>query len=227
MPSRFMTKIFITLLLAIAATLTVTAHTLRGTLVNYKGKPITKAKIYTRDRKKSVKPNYKGEFLLKDVEPEDTLHIEYFGEVHDLPIDGVAGMFIKINKKPVKGAKDGVNMGAGTIRASDYNGPRSVMNAQRLQETATQDLLQAMTAMPGVTYAHGDSQKGISDNISIRNSQFKPLWILDGIQMTDPPDITVMEIESIEVLADGAMYGTRAAGGVVIITTKATAFKVP
>lgn len=83
MPSRFMTKIFITLLLAIAATLTVTAHTLRGTLVNYKGKSITKAKIYTRDRKKSVKPNYKGEFLLKDVEPEDTLHIEYFGEVHD------------------------------------------------------------------------------------------------------------------------------------------------
>jgi hypothetical protein len=84
-------------------------------------------------------------------------------------------------------------MGAGVIRASYYNSPRNVMDAKHLQETATQDLLQAMTAMAEVTYTHGDSPKDIPDNISIRNSVFTPLWILDGVQMTEPPDITVME----------------------------------
>lgn len=83
--------------------------------------------------------------------------------------------------------------GAGVIRASYYNGPHNVMDTKRLQETATQDLLQAMTSMSEVTYTHGDSPKDIPDNISIRNSVFTPLWILDGVQMTEPPDITVME----------------------------------
>ena len=203
-------------------------ETFHGHLIDYKGKPIRGAIVYTSDPFDYIKSDRDGNFLIDNIVETDTLHIKHDGYIHDVAMDGSKGMFIKIMRNTGRKIDDHeVNIGAGSVRRRDYNGPYSVMDAKRLYETATQNVLMAMTAMPGVTYSQGDPQKGIPDNVSIRNSIFKPLWILDGVQMTEPPDITVMELESIEVLADGAIYGTRAAGGVVILTTKASAFKVP
>lgn len=203
-------------------------ETFHGHLIDNKGKPIRGAIVYASDPFDYIKSDRDGNFLIDNIVETDTLHIKHDGYIHDVAMDGSKGMFIKILRNTGRRIDDQeVNIGAGSVRLRDYNGPYSVMNAKRLQETATQDLIQAMTAMPGVTYVHGDPKKGTCNNISIRLSMFKPLWILDGVQMTEPPDITVMELEKIEVLADGAIYGTRGAGGVVILTTKASAFKVP
>ena len=90
------------------------------------------------------------------------------------------------------------------------------MNAKQLEATGESDLVRALKWMPGVSVFEG--------RISVRNSLWSPLWVVDGTEMTNFPGLTVMEVESVVVLKDGAAYGTRAGGGVIVVTTKGSKF---
>ena len=188
----------------------------RGRLFDYRSKPIKNAKVYTSDPDNYVKTDKEGKFLLYDVLPDDTVFVKWKGEIYDIPVDSGRGMSVKFGKDYPK-RYDVVNTGAGMVDARYYNGPRAVRTAKELEMMGSQNIVFAMQGMKGVTLSP-PNKPNESYKVYVRNGS--PLWILDGIRMPDMPDITVSEIERIEVLHDGGMYGLGAMGGVVVITTK-------
>lgn len=192
-------------------------ETFHGHLIDYKGKPIRGAVVYTSDPFDYVKSDRDGNFLLDNVVDTDTVHIKHDGYIHDIAMDGSKGMYIKILRATGRRADDEeVNIGAGSVRLRDYNGPYSMMNAKQLEATGESDLINALKWMPGVSVFEG--------RITVRNSLWNSLWVVDGTEMTNFPGLTVMEVESVVVLKDGAAYGTRAGGGVIVVTTKGSKF---
>ena len=188
-----------------------------GHLFDYKGKPIRGAVVYSRDPFDYVKSDRDGNFLLDNIVSTDTLHIKHEGYIHDIAMDGSKGMYIKIQRSHGRRiGGDLVSTGAGMVDVRQYNGPRAVRTAKELEAMGTSDLALAMLGMKGVTVGRDKDGK---PEVFIRNRR-NPQWILDGIRMTEMPDLTVMEVEKIEVLHDGGMYGLGAWSGVVNITTK-------
>ncbi|MDE6645213.1 MAG: carboxypeptidase-like regulatory domain-containing protein [Muribaculaceae bacterium] len=195
-------------------------ETFHGHLVDYKGKPIRGAVVYTTDPFDYVKSNSEGKFLIDNIVETDTIHVKHDGYIHDIAMDGSKGMFIKIMRNTGRQVKrDLVNTGAGMMDARDYNGPRAVRTSKELEAMGTQDIALAMQGMKGVKVGR---KKNGSYSVSVRGGS--PMWILDGIRMSEMPDLTVMEVEKIEVLHDGGMYGIGGFGGVVNITTKGSNF---
>ena len=195
--------------------------TFHGHLVDYKGKPIRGAVVYTTDPFDYVKSNSEGKFLIDNIVETDTIHVKHDGYIHDIAMDGSKGMFIKIMRNTGRRVdSELINTGAGLVDARYYNGPRSVITAEELEKTGTQDLLEAMKMMRSVTIGETDEGERF---LSLRLGA-SPLWIVDGVRMSRMPDITVMEVKKIEILYDGSMYGVGAWGGVVNVTTKGSDF---
>ena len=193
-----------------------TGESFHGTLLNHKGKGIRGAMVYASDPFDYVRSDRDGKFVLDNVHPDDTLHVRHDGYLHDIAMDGSKGMYIIIGRNNGRRESDEeVNIGAGSVRLRDYCGPYSMMNAKQLEATGESDLVRALKWMPGVMVSPGG-------NISIRNYG-TPLWVIDGVVMS-PEGLTVMEVERVVVLKDGAAYGTRGAGGVIVVTTKGSNF---
>jgi TonB-dependent SusC/RagA subfamily outer membrane receptor len=121
-----------------------------------------------------------------------------------------------------------VVVGYGTQKRSDLTGSVAVIDAEEMQKYTTNDMSQMLQGRsPGVLVT-SDGHPGAAPNVRIRGySTFgdaQPLYVIDGVPVgTSPRDFNPNDIESIQVLKDasaGAIYGSRAANGVVIITTK-------
>ena len=192
-------------------------ETFHGHLIDYKGKPIRGAVVYGSDPFDYVKSDRDGNFLLDNVVDTDTVHIKHDGYIHDIAMDGSKGMYIKIQRSHGRRIDDDIiDTGVGYMRLRDYNGPYSKMTSKQLEACGTSNIAQALNWMPGVTVSP-------DGKIWIRGGWCSPLWVVDGVA-TNPVDLTVMEVKSIVVLKDGAAYGTRAGGGVIVVTTKGSKF---
>ena len=194
--------------------------TFHGHLVDYKGKPIRGAVVYTTDPFDYVKSNSEGKFLIDNIVETDTIHVKHDGYIHDIAMDGSKGMFIKIMRNTGRRAEtDLVNTGAGLVDARYYNGPRAVMTEEQLERVGTQNLAEAMSGMRGVTVVR---VKNGEYAVQVRGGS--PQWIVDGVRMNGTPELMVVEIKQIEVLHDGGLLGIGGFGGVVNITTKGSGF---
>lgn len=119
-----------------------------------------------------------------------------------------------------------VVIGYGTVKKSDLTGAVSSISAKDMQADIAQNTASALQGrIPGVSVSNTSGRPGAGMNINVRGvsslTNNTPLYVIDGvygdINMLDPADIA-----SIEVLKDAsaaAIYGSRAASGVVIITT--------
>ncbi len=120
-----------------------------------------------------------------------------------------------------------VVVGYGSQRKQDITGSIAVVNTEDLAKsssTSVTDRLQGR--VPGVT-VRTSGEPGSMGDVSIRGVSFfgdnNPLYVIDGVPTEDSPNINPSDIESIQVLKDAsssAIYGSRAANGVVVITTK-------
>ncbi|MFD1874363.1 SusC/RagA family TonB-linked outer membrane protein [Hymenobacter bucti] len=131
-----------------------------------------------------------------------------------------------------KGLDEVVVVGYGSQKKSDVTGALSSVSAKEIQQVQTQNLTQALQGRAaGVDVAGGNFRPGevpsirIRGNRSIRASN-EPLYVVDGIplaQGTGLNDFNPQDIQSVEILKDAsatAIYGSRGANGVVIVTTK-------
>ncbi|MEQ9441429.1 MAG: TonB-dependent receptor [Cyclobacteriaceae bacterium] len=121
-----------------------------------------------------------------------------------------------------------VVVGYGTQKKSDITGSVAVVESEEMKKYATSDVGQLLQGRASGVNVVSDGQPGANPNIRIRgigtfgNSQ--PLYVVDGVPVgTSIRDFNPNDIESVQILKDasaGAIYGSRAANGVVIITTK-------
>ncbi len=128
------------------------------------------------------------------------------------------------------GLDEVVVVGYGTMKKADLTGSVGSVDTKTLVERGTPSLLESMQgAVAGVsiTQSGGRSQSSGYD-IQIRgkssiNSEVKPLYVVDGVIVSDIDFLNPQDIERVDVLKDAsstAIYGSRATAGVVMITTK-------
>lgn len=118
----------------------------------------------------------------------------------------------------------------GTMRKRDVTGAITSISSDAIERRTPANVFEALQGqVAGVQISAGSGQPGESSQINIRGiSTFsaegvKPLYVVDGIPMEDIDGINPGDITSIEILKDAAsaaMYGSRSANGVILITTK-------
>ncbi len=144
----------------------------------------------------------------------------------------VVGNQTKINIKLVEDAQsldEVVVIGYGTVKKRDLTGSVSSVKADEIAKVSTSNAIQAMQAkVPGLDIQQSDGQAGSGLSMTLRGNRSisasnSPLILVDGVEYGSTLDISPSDIESMEVLKDAsstAIYGTKGANGVIIITTK-------
>ena len=122
---------------------------------------------------------------------------------------------------------DIIVVGYGTVRKKDLTGSVAVINVDNAKKTASYDMAKLLQGQAAGISVHGSGEPGGYVSIKIRGiSTFgnnSPLFVIDGVPLDAPYDFSPDDIESMQVLKDAsaaAIYGSRAATGVIIITTK-------
>lgn len=163
--------------------------------------------------------------------PTDILVFSYLGfESQEVTVGNQTQINVQLNES-VNALDEIVVIGYGTQRKSDLTGAVSVVDTEEMNKQAASDVTQMMQGRVAGVSITSDGQPGASPNVRIRGvstfgqgASAEPLYVVDGFTLTGGiRDINPNDIESIQILKDataGAIYGNRAANGVVIITTK-------
>ncbi len=168
-----------------------------------------------------------GTYSIEVQESDKTLIFSFIGyKTLEVTVDNrtIIDVTLEIDRAELEGV---VVVGYGSQRKQDITGSVAVVNTEDLGKssyTNVSDRLQGR--VPGVTVRTSGEPGSIGD-VTIRGVSFfgdnNPLYVIDGIPTEDSPNINPSDIESIQVLKDAsssAIYGSRAANGVVVITTK-------
>lgn len=220
--------LFSSLLFAFAAQAQ-TNVTISGTVTSAEtGLPIDGASVTVKQTSKGAITNARGHYQLV-VNSTDTLVFAYIGfERIERPVG--SNKELNVAMVPTAATMDVVVVAGAIMKKSDLTGAVATISADQIAATPTTDVNQAIQGkLPGV-YVKSSAQPGSGASIQIRgiNSiQYgtNPIFVVDGTIIdggfnTLNPD----EIESVTVLKDAsatAIYGSRGANGVVLVTTKA------
>ena len=125
--------------------------------------------------------------------------------------------------------EDVVVVGYGTMKRRDLTGAVASVSGDKLAANPVANVAQALQGqLPGVSVISQDGRPGATMSVRVRGGgsitqSNDPLYIVDGVTVSDISDIPADNIESIDVLKDAAstaIYGARGANGVILVTTK-------
>lgn len=200
-----------------------------GTVTDENDDPIIGANVVEKGTTNGVITDMDGQFSLSVAE-NSTLQISYIGYVgQEIRIGNQTNLSITL-KEDSQTLEEVVVIGYGTMKKSDLTGSVASVKGDNLTAKAAtlnvSDALQGMT--PGVMVTRdGASDLGASSTIRIRGvttiGDSDPLIIIDGVPAASLDRISPNDIESISILKDAAsaaIYGSRGAAGVILVTTK-------
>jgi len=197
---------------------------LTGSVINEEGKPIVGASVAVKGTTNVIVTDVDGNFSLSTT-PNATLIITYLSyKTKEITVGNKMNIIVTL-VEDTKALSEVVVIGYGTVKKSDLTGAVSSVGARQFKDQPMTNMMDAIQGrMPGVevtsTSGEGSTKIRIRGTTSI-NATNEPLYVVDGIigaYIGDPS-----EIESIEILKDAsstAIYGSRGANGVVLITTK-------
>lgn len=207
--------------------------TVTGTVTDMEDNPLIGATVAVVGTSTGVITDFDGKFTIQ-AEPGQSLNFSYIG--YQGQSIKVSAQRTILNVRLAEGEQldEVVVIGYGTVKKSHLTGAVSSVSGKDLQANVARSASAALQGrIAGVTVSAPNGQPGEGMNINIRGvsslSSTTPLYVIDGvygdINMVDPSDI-----QSIEVLKDAsaaAIYGSRAANGVVLITTKGGRLETP
>lgn len=203
-----------------------------GTVLDDSGMPLPGANVLIKGTTAGTQTDFDGNFAI-EAAPEDVLVISYVG-FKTLEVQVGDKQDLQINLTSDAAAlEEVVVVGYGTQKKSVTTGAISSIKAESLEAVPNGRIEQALQGRAsGVTIAQNSGQPGSSATVRVRGiTTFNtyggnsPLWVVDGV-IVDSGGIGYLnqqDIESIEVLKDAAslaIYGARAASGVILVTTK-------
>lgn len=203
--------------------------TISGTVLDSSGEPIIGASVLVKGSTSGVTTNIDGQFSVQVNSSKATLIISYVGcKSVELPAkDGMKVVLEEDNNL----LEEVVVVGYGVQKKSDLTGAVASVNTKALEQRPSPNIIQSLNGMvPGLNISlNGTNAEGSSSVTRIRGEKSitagsKPLIILDGAPFDGPwSEINPDDVESIEVLKDAssaAIYGSRGANGVILISTK-------
>lgn len=206
----------------------ITKDTLVGLVVNSKGKPIKNLRVLSKVSD-PVSTNKKGIFVIVGQSRPDTITLVFSPKVFfQAQVADMSFLKFSIDNKTllsVNQAKEEIiNIGYGSLKKSDQTTSSSSITGDELRKTGEVDLVRALVGkVPGLQTAYlsdGTLTLKIRGGTTINEDNNSPLFIVDGSIVDNPSLINVYEIEKVDVLKDGSMYGSRGANGAVIVVMK-------
>lgn len=199
-----------------------------GQVKDETGKPFAGVSVVIADTKGGVTTDEKGNFSI-EVSDNVVLSFSYVGyKTVIVPVQGKTSIEITLNPE-VSTMNDIVVVGYGTQKKSDLTGSVFSVGSKDFVKGVATNALQLLSGKAsGVNVSQANSEPGGGLNITVRgagsiNSSNNVLVVIDGLPGGNTSNINPADIESIEILKDAsaaAIYGTRAANGVLLITTK-------
>ncbi len=199
-----------------------------GTIIDETGEPMIGVSVLVQGTTTGTVTDLDGKFVL-EVPANATLVISYIGyKTQNIKVGSQHAFAIKMESDN-EVLDEVVVVGYGVVKKRDLTGSVSSVKAGDIQKTASSNAMQAMQAkVPGLDIQQSSGQAGSGININLRgnrsiNADNSPLILVDGVEYGSTIDINPSDIESMEVLKDAsstAIYGTKGANGVIIISTK-------
>lgn len=199
---------------------------LTGSVIDSTGEPIIGASVIEKGTTNGLITDFDGNFSL-NVDPQATIVVSYVGyKSEEIALNGRRNIQI-ILKEDALMLEETVVIGYGTMKKSDMTGSISSVDVEELSKRTTTNAAEALQGkVAGVNIQRAGGNAGAPIQVKIRGvNTFKnnqPLYVIDGFP-GDIENVNPQDIASMEVLKDGAaaaIYGSIAANGVIIITTK-------
>ncbi|QZT37805.1 TonB-dependent receptor [Halosquirtibacter xylanolyticus] len=225
-----MTKKIILIVLIALQWLSISAQEsqIKGSIIDIKKEPVPNATIINLMTKKGTVADFDGNFTIK-ASPNDIIQVSFVGfATQKINIKDNNNLIVTL-KMDSKIIDDVVVVGYGIQRKSDLTGAISSVDAKTMEEIPLTRVDQALQGrVAGVNISTTDGSPGGNVKIRIRGANSisgnnSPLYVVDGFLGGDINNINPNDIKSIEILKDAsatAVFGSRGANGVVLITTK-------
>jgi len=219
-----------------------------GTVTDRQGGPLPGVRVYIKNTKIATATDNSGKYRIRLLNPTAVLVFSRMGYAQQEKQVKAGTMVNAAMSESVKNLDEVVVIGYGEQTRSDLTGSVTGVKAEEIERSANPDLLGSLQGkMPGVRINAQSGEPGAEMNIQIRgaNSLYgssSPLFVIDGVPFDVNSDevataseanignsanplssLNPSDIESIEVLKDAsatAIYGSRGANGVVLVTTK-------
>ena len=202
--------------------------TVKGKIVDEKGESLIGATVQQKGTTNGVITDADGNFSLT-VPSDASLVVSFVGYLtQEVFVGGKADFGIITLDSDIKELEQVVVIGYGTQRKVDLTGSVAIVDAEEMKKVSNSNMSTMLQGKVAGVQITSDGQPGADPIVRIRGigsfGSTAPLYVVDGVPMgTTIRDFSPNDIETLQVLKDAsaaAIYGSRAANGVVIITTK-------
>ncbi|RIH62830.1 SusC/RagA family TonB-linked outer membrane protein [Mariniphaga sediminis] len=203
--------------------------TVSGKVTDSGGQPLPGVTVVVKGTTQGTITNADGKYSLGSIPDNATLVFSFVGmRAQEVVVGSQTNINVEMEEETI-GIDEVVAIGYGTVKKQDLTGSVSKIKSESLEERAITTLGEAFAGqLAGVRAREKSGEPGQELSITIRgvstiNASNAPLYVVDGIPVSNIQDFNPNDIESIEVLKDAssaAIYGARGANGVVILTTK-------
>lgn len=213
----------------ITKTATVNASNVTGVVVDASGVPLIGVNVLEKGTTNGTITDFDGKFTLNVSSPNAKLVISYIGYVSQEVSAPKNGELKVVLKEDTETLEEVVVVGYGTQKKANLSGSVSSVDSEQLQNRPIQNVSSGLQGlMPGVTITGTNGAPGMdSGNIRVRGTgtlnSASPYILIDGVESETMGGLDPNDIASISVLKDAAsaaIYGSKAANGVILITTK-------
>lgn len=198
---------------------------IKGVVVDQEGLPLPGVTIRVEGTSHGAVTDINGEYSIANVEPGATLLFTYVG-MKPLKVNATESMNVTL-EDDFKKLEDVVVIGYGSAKAKDLTSPISVIKAEELKSTPSTSAMTALQGKVAGVNVISTGTPGAGPTVRIRGAgsfaNSSPLYVVDGMFYDDINFLDNNDIQEMSILKDAsaaAIYGVRAANGVVIITTK-------
>ena len=201
--------------------------TIKGVVNDEAGEPVIGASVQVQGTKTATVTDFDGNFSVS-APSNATLIISYVGYVTEtVSVQGRSNITVTL-REDAQSLEDVVVIGYGVQKKKLVTGATVQVKGEDIAKLNTTNALEAMqSSTPGVQITQSSSQPGKGYKVYIRGigttGNSAPLYVIDGVAGGSLDDINPADIESIDVLKDAAsaaIYGARAANGVILVTTR-------
>lgn len=200
-----------------------------GSVKNEQGQPLSGASVHIKGTSNAVTTDEEGHFSIVSAKSTNVIVVSYVGMVTaEFTVQAGTEALIVLHPTSTTALDEVVVVGYGTVRKKDLTGAIGTIKSKELTQVATPDVVQAMQGrVAGVNITANSGEPGSGMKIRIRGlgsiNGGNPIYVVDGYQTSDISYLGPNDIENIDILKDAsatAIYGSRGANGVVMITTK-------
>lgn len=219
--------LIITLVMVCAQDAFAQTKTISGLVSDEAGLPLPGVTVVVKGTVNGTTTDFDGNYSIGNVGPEDRLVFTYIGMVSQTITVGQQNT-INVNlEESYESLEEVVVVGYGVQKKALTTGANLNVKGEDIAELNTSTAMEALQGVaPGVSITRNNGQPGAGTKVTIRGlgtiGNSSPLYIVDGVAVGNIDYLNGSDIESIDVLKDAAsaaIYGSRAANGVVLVTT--------